>query len=300
LNEKENEMKYAVKENARIVDSQVTPSPGAKDSSTSAVSTAGQTFRLLAFGYGLIAYTLFLGVYLYAIGFIGGFAVPTTLDSSARGPLVWALLIDLLLLALFAVQHSVMARPGFKALWTRIVPKPIERSTYVLFSSLALILLFAVWQPIGIVIWNAESPVARAVLYGLMAAGFFIVLVATLLINHFDLFGMRQVWLFLRGRKYTPLRFKTPLFYKYVRHPLYVGWLMAFWAAPTMTVAHFVFAVMTTAYILVAIQFEERDLITIHGKDYVRYRREVPMLIPRVPSAEGPGPGKIATGSECA
>jgi methanethiol S-methyltransferase len=300
LNEKENEMRCDMKENERIADSQVTPSPGATGSSTSGAPTPGQTARLLAFGYGLIAYTLFLGVYLYAIGFIGDFAVPTRLDSSAQEPLGWALLINLLLLALFAVQHSVMARPGFKALWTRLVPRPVERSTYVLFSSLALILMFALWQPIGGVIWNVENPTARVALYGLMATGFFIVLVATFLINHFDLFGMRQVWLYLRGREYTPLRFKTPLFYKYVRHPLYVGWLMAFWAAPTMTVAHLVFAVMTTAYILVAIQFEERDLITIHGKDYVRYRREVPMLIPRVPSVEGPGPGKIVTDSECA
>lgn len=293
-------MRYDMKETERIVESQVTTSPVATGSSTSTAPTAGQTFRLLAFGYGLIAYTLFLGVYLYAIGFIGDFAVPTRLDSSASGALIWALLIDLLLLALFAVQHSVMARPGFKAVWTRIVPKPVERSTYVLFSSLALILLFAFWQPIGVVIWNVSNPAARLALYGLMATGFFIVLIATFLINHFDLFGMRQVWLFLRGREYTPLRFKTPLFYKYVRHPLYVGWLFAFWAAPTMTVAHLVFALMTTAYILVAIQLEERDLITVHAEHYVRYRREVPMLIPRVPTAEGPGPGKIATDSECA
>ena len=300
LNEEVNEMSYDINENRTIVDSQATSSSGAQGPSKRPASTAGQTLRLLAFGYGLIAYTLFLGVYLYAIGFIGDFAVPTRLDSSAQGPIGWALLINLLLLGLFAVQHSVMARPGFKAVWTRIVPKPVERSTYVLFSSLALVLMFAFWQPMGVVIWNVESPVARAVLYGLMTTGFLIVLVATFLINHFDLFGMRQVWLYLCGRKYTPLRFKTPLFYKYVRHPLYVGWLMAFWAAPTMTVAHLVFAVMTTAYILVAIQFEERDLITIHGEHYVHYRREVPMLIPRVPSPEVPGPGKIATDSECA
>ena len=293
-------MRYEIKENERNVENQVTSSPDTMGSSTTPAPTAGQTAKLLAFGYGLIAYTLFLGVYLYAIGFIGDFAVPTRLDSSAQGPIGWALLINLLLLALFAVQHSVMARPGFKALWTRIVPKPVERSTYVLFSSLALIVLFAFWQPMGVVFWNVESPVGRAVLYGLMAAGFFIVLIATFLINHFDLFGMRQVWLYLRGREYTPLRFKTPLFYKYVRHPLYVGWLLAFWAAPTMTVAHLVFAVMTTAYILVAIQFEERDLVTMHGTDYVRYRREVPMLIPRVPSTEGPAPAKIAADSECA
>lgn len=293
-------MRYDIKETERIVESQVASSPVAADSSTSVTPTAGQTVRLLAFGYGLIAYTLFLGTYLYAIGFIGDFAVPTRLDSSTRGPIGWALLINLLLLGLFAVQHSVMARPGFKAVWTRIVPKPVERSTYVLFSSLALILLFALWQPMGVVIWNVESPSLRVLLYGLLAAGFIIVLVATFLINHFDLFGMRQVWLYLRGREYTPLRFKTPLFYKYVRHPLYVGWLLAFWAAPTMTVAHLVFAVMTTAYILVAIQFEERDLVAIHGEHYVRYRQEVPMLIPRVPGAEGPGAGKMAPGSECA
>ncbi|HXH48536.1 MAG TPA: isoprenylcysteine carboxylmethyltransferase family protein [Terriglobia bacterium] len=293
-------MRYDIKENERIVESQVTSSPVAVGSSTGGATTAGQTVRLLAFAFGLIAYTLFLGTYLYAIGFIGDFAVPTRLDSSTQGPIGWALLINLLLLGLFAVQHSVMARPGFKAVWTRFVPKPVERSTYVLFSSLALILLFALWQPMGVVIWNVESPALRAVLYGLLATGFIIVLVATFLINHFDLFGMRQVWLYLRGREYTPLRFKTPLFYKYVRHPLYVGWLLAFWAAPTMTVAHLVFAVMTTAYILVAIQLEERDLVTMHGEHYVRYRQEVPMLIPRVPSAEGPGAGKMAPGSECA
>jgi methanethiol S-methyltransferase len=293
-------MKHDIKEDKRIVEGQVTSSPGATGSATGMSPTPGRTARLLAFAYGLFAYTLFLGTYLYAIGFIGDFAVPTRLDSSAQGPFGWALLVNLLLLGLFAVQHSVMARPGFKAVWTRIVPKPVERSTYVLFSSLALILMFALWQPMGVTIWNVESPVVRVVLYGLLATGFIVVLVATFLINHFDLFGMRQVWLYLRGREYTPLRFKTPLFYKYVRHPLYVGWLLAFWAAPTMTVAHLVFAVMTTAYILVAIQFEERDLIAVHGEHYARYRREVPMLIPRVHSTEGPGPRKIATGSECA
>lgn len=293
-------MRYDIKENERIAEGQATTSPGPTGPSTSATPTAGPIVSLLAFAYGTVAYALFLGTYLYAIGFIGNFAVPTRLDSSAQGPFAQALIVNLLLLALFAVQHSVMARPGFKAVWTRIVPKPVERSTYVLFSSLALILMFALWQPMGVTIWNVETPAIRAVLYGLMATGFFTVLIATFLINHFDLFGMRQVWLYLRGREYTPLPFKTPLFYKYVRHPLYVGWLFAFWAAPTMTVAHLVFAVMTTAYILVAIQFEERDLITIHGGDYVRYRRDVPMLIPRLPSSEGTGPGKIATDSECA
>ncbi len=291
-------MNYDIEVNERIVDSQVTLSSGSTGSSTA--DAAGWTARLLAFAYGLFAYVLFLGTYLYAIGFIGNFAVPTRLDSSARGPFAQALIINLLLLGLFAVQHSVMARPGFKAVWTRFVPKPVERSTYVLFSDVALILMFALWQPMGVVIWNVENPAMRVALYGLMATGFFIILVATFLINHFDLFGMRQVYLYLRGREYTTLRFKTPLFYKYVRHPLYVGWLLAFWAAPTMTVAHLVFAVMTTAYILVAIRFEERDLITTHGADYVRYRGEVPMLIPRVPSTEGSGSRKIATNSECA
>lgn len=293
-------MRYDIKENERIAEGEATTSPGPRGPSASATPTAGPVARLLAFAYGTVAYALFLGTYLYAIGFIGNFAVPTRLDSSAQGPFAQALIVNLLLLALFAVQHSVMARPGFKAVWTRVVPKPVERSTYVLFSSLALILMFALWQPMGVTIWNVETPAIRAVLYGLMAIGFIIVLIATFLINHFDLFGMRQVWLYLRGREYTPLPFKTPLFYKYVRHPLYVGWLFAFWAAPTMTVAHLVFAVMTTAYILVAIQFEERDLITIHGGDYVRYRRDVPMLIPRLPGTEGTGPGKIATDSECA
>lgn len=243
--------------------------------------------RISLFAYGVIAYALFGATYLYAIGFIGNFGVPKTLDSGAQGSFGTALLINLGLLGLFAVQHSVMARPAFKALWTRVVPQPVERSTYVLFSSMALILLFALWQPMGVAIWNVENPAARGVLYGLFGTGFLVVLVSTFLINHFDLFGLRQVYLYLRGREYTTLRFKTPLFYKHVRHPLYVGWLLAFWATPTMTVAHLVFAVMTTAYILVAIQLEERDLVSLHGRDYAEYRKQVPMLIPRFRSMIG-------------
>ncbi len=237
--------------------------------------------RVAFFSYGLAAYAVFFGTFLYAVGFIGNFAVPTRLDAAAQGSFWQALAINLLLLGLFAVQHSVMARPAFKRVWTRLVPPPIERSTYTLFSSLALIALFAFWQPMGGVIWNVDNTVGRALLYGLFGAGIATVLLSTFLINHFDLFGLRQVYLYLRGREIAPLRFKTPLFYKYVRHPLYVGWLFTFWATPTMTVAHLVFAVMTTAYILVAIRFEERDLVAHHGQAYADYQKSVPMLIPR-------------------
>jgi protein-S-isoprenylcysteine O-methyltransferase Ste14 len=236
--------------------------------------------RLLILCYGLLCYAVFLATFLYAVGFVGNLFVPKSIDSAAAGPLGRALLIDLGLLALFAVQHSVMARPGFKRLWTRLVPQAAERSTYTLLSSLALIALFAWWQPMGGVVWNVTDPFGRGVLYGLFAFGWLLVLVSTFLINHFDLFGLRQSWLYFRGRPYTPLRFGTPGPYRWVRHPLYVGWLFAFWATPTMTVAHLVFALMTTAYILVAIQLEERDLVDAHP-EYAGYRRDVPMLFPR-------------------
>ena len=236
--------------------------------------------RILFFAYALIAYAIFFGTFLYAIGFIGNFAVPTTLDGPAAGPFWQSLLINVGLLGLFAVQHSVMARPWFKRAWTKIVPTPVERSTYVLFSSLALILLFWQWRPMGGVIWSVEDPVGVAVLYGLFAFGWGLVLVTTFLINHFDLFGLRQAWLYLIGKPYTRLEFKTPALYRIVRHPLYVGWFFAFWMTPTMTVAHLLFAVATTAYILIAIQFEERDLVTEHGEAYENYRRSVPMLVP--------------------
>ncbi len=223
---------------------------------------------------------IFFGTFLYAIGFIGNFGVPRTLDGPLKGSLGVALAIDLGLLTLFAVQHSVMARKWFKDWWTRIVPKPIERSTYVLFSSLALILLFWLWQPLGGVVWSIEDPIGRFVLRALFAFGFGLVLVSTFLINHFDLFGLRQVWLYLLGRPYTTLTFGTPGPYRLVRHPLYVGWLFAFWATPTMTLAHLLFSIATTAYILLAIQFEERDLVREHGENYEAYRRSVPMLVP--------------------
>lgn len=236
--------------------------------------------RIGIFIYGVVSYALFFGSFLYAIGFIAGFWVPAGLDGEPVVPLGQALLIDTLLLGAFAIQHSVMARPGFKRWWTRIVPQAAERSTYVLFSSLLLIALFAWWQPIGGVIWSVQDPLAQALLYAVFALGWLTVLVATFLINHFDLFGLRQVWLHLVGKPYTHLSFGTPWLYRYVRHPLYVGWFMAFWATPHMTAAHLLFAVATTAYILIAIQLEERDLLKVHP-EYADYRRRVPMLIPQ-------------------
>ncbi|HKV34787.1 MAG TPA: NnrU family protein [Pyrinomonadaceae bacterium] len=236
--------------------------------------------RVTTFVYGVFCYLIFFGTFLYAIGFLGNFIVPKSIDSGRTIPLGEALLINAALLAVFAVQHSVMARPGFKRVWTRIIPKPAERSTYVLLSSLALIALFRLWQPIGGVVWNIDQPVLRGVLYGLFAVGFLLVLVSTFLINHFDLFGLRQVYLYLRGKEYTQLRFGTPILYRHVRHPLYLGWLFAFWATPTMTIAHLVFAIATTAYIFIAIQLEEKDLIDAYGNDYKRYREAVPMILP--------------------
>ena len=236
--------------------------------------------RLLFFAYGVAAYLVFLGTFLYAIAFVGGFAVPRQLDGPLEGPLPAALAIDAGLLTLFAVQHSVMARRWFKERWTQIVPWAIERSTYVLCASLALLLLFWQWRPIGLSIWSVENATARAALWTLFAAGWITVLIVTFLINHFDLFGLRQVWLPLVGKPYTRVPFRTPLPYRFVRHPLYFGFLLAFWMTPTMTLAHLVFALATTAYIVLAIQFEERDLAAEHGASYEDYRRRVPMLLP--------------------
>jgi protein-S-isoprenylcysteine O-methyltransferase Ste14 len=238
--------------------------------------------RIVLFAYGVICYAIFLATFLYAVGFIGGFAVPRTLDGPATVPLGSGLAIDTGLLALFAIQHSVMARKWFKQRWTRIVPAPIERSTYVLFSSAALIVMFWQWRPLGGVVWSVSDPAARLLLRSLFAFGWTLVLVATFLINHFDLFGLRQVWLHLLGKPYTFLPFRTPGPYRLVRHPLYVGWFFAFWMTPTMTVAHLLFAIATTAYILLAIQFEEHDLAREFGPAYEEYRRRVPMLVPFV------------------
>jgi methanethiol S-methyltransferase len=236
--------------------------------------------RLLFFVYGVASYLIFLVTFLYAIAFVGGFAVPTHLDGRVQSSLAAALAIDCALLTVFAVQHSVMARRWFKERWTQIVPWTIERSTYVLFASLALLLLFWQWRPIGIQIWSVENAAARVVLWTLFAAGWATVLTVTFLINHFDLFGLRQVWLPLIGKPYARVPFRTPLPYRFVRHPLYFGFLLAFWMTPTMTLAHLVFAFATTAYIVLAIQFEERDLVSEHGAEYEEYRRTVPMLLP--------------------
>ena len=236
--------------------------------------------RIAFFVYGSLSYAIFLGTFLYALAFVGNLGVPTALDGPRRGPLGMALAINVGLLTLVAVQHSVMARKGFKNWWTRIIPQPLERSTYVLFSSLALILMFCLWQPLGGVVWSVEDPVGRFVLRAMFFFGWGLVLVSTFLINHFDLFGLRQVWLYLLGRPYTTLRFGTPGPYRLVRHPLYVGWLFAFWSTPTMTLAHLLFSFATTAYILIAIQLEERDLVREHGDAYESYRQTVPMLVP--------------------
>jgi methanethiol S-methyltransferase len=236
--------------------------------------------RLLFFAYGLASYLIFLFTFLYAIAFVGGFAVPRRLDGPLQSSLPEALAIDCALLTIFAVQHSVMARRWFKEWWTQIVPWAIERSTYVLAASLALLLLFWQWRPIGIQIWSVENAAARVALWTLFATGWATVLTVTFLINHFDLFGLRQVWLPLIGRPYARVPFRTPLPYRFVRHPLYFGFLLAFWMTPTMTLAHFVFAFATTAYIVLAIQFEERDLVSEHGAEYEEYRRTVPMLLP--------------------
>ncbi len=244
--------------------------------------------RFLVFAYGVASYVVSLGVFLYLAGFLGNLFVPRSIDAAPVGPLGEAVVVNTLLLGAFALQHSVMARPGFKAWWTRFVPKPAERSTYVMFTNLVLLLLFWQWRPMGGVIWEVQDPTTRGICHGLYAAGWLIVLGTTFLLNHFDLFGLRQVWLYLRGKPYTALRFQTPGPYKVVRHPLYVGWLIAFWAAPTMTTAHLVFAGGMTLYILAAIRLEERDLVEYHGESYADYRRTVPMLIPLPRGGNGP------------
>jgi len=238
--------------------------------------------RILAFAYGVACYAVFLATFLYAIGFVSNVGVPKSIDSPPTTSLGYALLVNALLLGVFAVQHSGMARQGFKQAWTRIVPRPVERSTYVLFSSLALIILFWGWQPIGGVVWEVDNPTARLALIALSFAGWGLVLLCTFLINHFDLFGLRQVWLYLVGREYKPIAFRTPAIYNYVRHPLYLGFLVAFWAAPTMTIAHLVFALATTGYVLIAIQLEERDLMREHPS-YGEYRNRVSMIMPLPP-----------------
>ena len=235
--------------------------------------------RKTIFLYGSLGYVTFLAAFLYAVGFIGDFAVPKSMDSPADGPWQTALLVDLGLLSLFALQHSGMARPAFKRLLTRIVPAEAERSTYVLASSLALLLLFWKWRPLGGTLWEVQNSLGVSLFYAAYAFGWVLVLLATVVINHFDLFGLRQVWLHLQGRPQSALKFATPLLYRVVRHPLYVGWITVFWSTPVMTMTHLCFALATTVYILVAIQFEERDLIRMHA-EYAEYRRRVPMILP--------------------
>ena len=236
--------------------------------------------RVAVLLYGVVAYLIFFSTFLYLIGFVGNLLVPKALDGPLEVSWGVAALVNVLLILLFGLQHSIMARPAFKDWWTKIVPKPIERSTFVLFTCACLITMFTFWQPMGGAVWVVESAFWKGVLYATFGLGWVVVLASTFLINHFDLFGLRQVWLHFRGKPYTQMRFRTPLLYKHVRHPLYLGFLMAFWAAPVMTVTHLFFAIGLTAYILTAIRLEERDLIQHFGEKYRSYRQAVPMLFP--------------------
>jgi methanethiol S-methyltransferase len=235
---------------------------------------------IIAAVYGFVCYVVFLGLFFYAIGFVGNFIVPKAIDSGPGTGLPEALAINVVLLGLFAVQHSVMARSGFKAAWTRVVPREVERSTYVLISSLFLALIFWKWQAIPTAVWDVSSPVLNAMLLALFALGWLVVLLSTFIIDHFDFLGLRQVYLRMRGVDYTPVKFVERAFYKHVRHPLYLGFLIAFWATPHMSVGHVVFSIATTGYILVGIFLEERDLMKVHGTEYAAYRARVPMLFP--------------------
>ncbi|RXG86282.1 methanethiol S-methyltransferase [Bradyrhizobium zhanjiangense] len=248
--------------------------------SISPAVAGSRIFKFVAFLYGIAAYLVFFVTILYAIGFVMGLVVPKTIDTGTATPPVEAVIVNLLLMSLFAIQHSVMARQSFKAWWTQFVPKPVERSTYVLLASLSLLLLFWQWRPMPAVIWEVQDPDLAVTLVTLSFAGWVLVFISTYMINHFELFGLHQVTNHLIGKEAAPARFKTPLLYNFVRHPIYLGFIIAFWAAPVMTAGHLLFAAVTTLYIFVGIALEERDLVALFGDDYRQYKQRVSMLIP--------------------
>jgi methanethiol S-methyltransferase len=250
---------------------------------------------MAALVYGGFCYVLFLLTILYSIGFVGNVIVPKSIDSGITGPMLASLLVNVVLLGLFAVQHSVMARQGFKRWWTQFVPRPVERSTFVLLASLVLLLLFWQWRPLPDVIWSVGNPIGAGILTGLFWLGWAIVFLATFLINHFDLFGLNQVYKHWAGVKHEPARFRAPMLYKFVRHPLYFGFIVAFWATPMMTVGHLLFAIATTGYIFIGIMLEERDLVAFHGEAYVEYRRQVSMIVPMPPKMPSKTPSEMSS-----